>query len=67
MLPASPETAAAYLALLARRLAPGALARHAAALNDRHYRAGHPAPGDEPEAQGNRVSARVACWMTWAR
>ena len=43
-LPASPDTAAAYLALLARRLAPGTLTRHAAALNDRHRRAGHPAP-----------------------
>ncbi len=50
-LPASPETAAAYLALLARRLAPGALARHAAALNHRHRRAGHPAPGDDPGVQ----------------
>ena len=50
-LPASPETAAAYLALLARRLAPGALARHAAALNHRHRRAGHPAPGGDPGVQ----------------
>ncbi len=50
-LPASPGTAAAYLALLARRLAPGALARHAAALNHRHRRAGYSAPGNDPGVQ----------------
>jgi len=59
-LPASPGTAAAYLALLARRLAPGALARHAAALSDRHRRAGHPAPGDDPAVQALLQAARVA-------
>ena len=58
-LPASPETAAAYLALLARRLAPGALARHAAALNDRHRRAGHPAPGDDPGVRAVLQAARA--------
>jgi len=59
-LPASPGTAAAYLALLARRFAPGALARHAAALNDRHRRAGHPAPGDDPVVQAVLQAARTA-------
>ena len=58
-LPASPDTAAAYLALLARRLAPGTLARHAAALNDRHRRAGHPAPGDDPGVQAVLQAARA--------
>jgi len=58
-LPASPGTAAAYLALLARRLAPGALARHAAALNHRHRRAGHPAPGDDPAVQAVLQAARA--------
>ncbi len=58
-LPASPATAAAYLALLTRRLASGALARHAAALNDRHRRAGHPAPGDDPTVQAVLQAARA--------
>ncbi len=59
-LPASPGTAAAYLALLAHRLAPGALARHAAALNDRHRCAGHRAPGDDPALQAVLQDARAA-------
>ena len=57
-LPASPDTAAAYLALLARRLAPGTLTRHAAALNDRHRRAGHPAPCDDPGVRAVLQAAR---------
>ena len=57
-LPASSDTAAAYLALLARRLAPGTLARHAAALNDRHRRAGHPVPGADPGVQAVLHAAR---------
>lgn len=59
-LPASPATAAAYLAPLARRLAPGALARHVAALNDRHRRADHSAPGDDPVVQAVLQAARAA-------
>ena len=58
-LPASPATAVAYLALLARRLAPGALARHAAALNDRHRRAGHSVPGDDPGVRAVLQTARA--------
>ena len=57
-LPASPETAATYLALLAHRLAPGVLARHADALNDRHRRAGYPAPGADPGVQAVLQAAR---------
>ena len=65
-LPASPGTAAAYLAPLARRLAAGTLARHAAALNDRHRRAGHPAPGDDPAVQAVLQAARAAHRATQA-
>ena len=59
-LPAGPASAAAYLAPLACRVTPGALARHAAALNDRHRRAGHPAPGDDPVVQAVLQAARAA-------
>ncbi len=58
-LPASPATAVAYLVLLARRLTPGALARHVAALNDRHRRAGHPTPGADPGVRAVLQAARA--------
>ncbi|MGI4946953.1 MAG: hypothetical protein ACRYHQ_41415 [Janthinobacterium lividum] len=44
-LPAAPASVAAYLASLSR--SPGALARCAAAIADRHRRAGHPLPGED--------------------
>ncbi len=59
-LPAGPGTAAAYLTFLARRLAPGSLARHAVALNDRHRHADHPAPGNDPAVQAVLQAARAA-------
>ena len=63
-LPAAPPTVAAYLDTLAGALGPGALARRAAAIGDRHRRNGHASPGADPLVRAvlrtARQSARTA-------
>jgi len=59
-LPASPATVAAYLGSLAVTLTPGALARRAAAIADRHRRTGHPSPGTDPAVRAVLRAARRA-------
>jgi len=59
-LPAAPETVAAYLASLSVSLAPGALARRAAAISDRHHRAGHVSPCADDEVRAVLRAARAA-------
>ncbi len=59
-LPAVSETVAAYLASLSTSLAPGALARRAAAISDRHHRAGHVSPCADEEVRAVLRAARAA-------
>lgn len=59
-LPASPATVAAYLGALSVTLKPGALARRAAAIADRHRRHGHPSPGTDPAVRAVLRAARRA-------
>jgi len=59
-LPASPATVAAYLGSLSATLKPGALARRAAAIADRHRRTGHASPGADPAARDVLRAARHA-------
>lgn len=64
-LPAAPATVAAYLGSLSATLKPGALARRAAAVADRHRRTGHASPGTDPAVRAVLRAARrtrdVAC------
>ena len=57
-LPASPATVATYLESLSTTLKPGALARRAAAVADRHRRHGHPPPGTDPAVRAVLRAAR---------
>ena len=59
-LPASPATVAAYLGAMSVTLKPGALARRAAAIADRHRRHGHPSPGTDPAVRAVLRAARHA-------
>ncbi len=64
-LPAAPATVAAYLRSLSATLRPGALARRAAAIADRHRRNSYPSPGTDPAVRAVFRAARrtrdVAC------
>ena len=59
-LPAAPATLAAYLGARAATLKHGALARRAAAIADRHRRAGLPPPGADPAVRAVLRAARIA-------
>jgi len=59
-LPAAPATVAAYLGSLSATLKPGALARRAAAIADRHRRHGHPSPATDPAVRAVLRAARSA-------
>jgi hypothetical protein len=59
-LPAAPEAVAAYLASLSTALAPGALARRAAAIADRHRSTGHASPGADAQVRAVLRAARAA-------
>ena len=59
-LPAAAAAVASYLADRAATHGPGALARAAAAINNRHRRAGHAAPGTDPAVQAVLRRARAA-------
>ena len=59
-LPALPATVAAYLGSLSTTLKPGALARRAAAIADRHRWLGHPSPGTDPAVCAVLRAARSA-------
>ena len=59
-LPAEPGSVAAYLTSLSTTLGSGALGRRAAAIADRHRRAGHASPAADPEVRGVLRAARVA-------
>ena len=59
-LPAAPDTVAAYLGSLSATLKPGALARRAAAVADRHRRTGHPSPRTDPAVRAVLRAARRA-------
>jgi len=59
-LPALPATVAAYLGSMSATLKPGALARRAAAIADRHRRTGHASPGTDPAVRDVLRAARHA-------
>ena len=59
-LPAAPATVATYLGFLSATLKPGALARRAAAIADRHRRTGHVSPGTDPAVRAALRAARHA-------
>jgi len=59
-LPALPTTVAAYLGSMSATLKPGALARRAAAIADRHRRTGHVSPGTDPAVRDVLRAARHA-------
>ncbi len=59
-LPALPATVAAYLGSMSATLKPGALARRAAAIADRHRRTGHASPGTDPAVRDALRTARHA-------
>ena len=59
-LPAVPDTVVAYLGSLLATLKPGALARRAAAIADRHRRTGHPSPGTHSTVRAVLRAAREA-------
>ena len=58
-LPAEPTAIAAYLASLSPTLGPGALGRRAAAIADRHRRAGHTSPTADPAVRAVLRGART--------
>jgi len=60
-LPATPETVAAYLASLSLSLAPGGLARRAAAIADRHRSTDHASPCADEAVRAVLRATRTAC------
>ncbi|MGI4945939.1 MAG: hypothetical protein ACRYHQ_36175 [Janthinobacterium lividum] len=59
-MPAAPAAVAAYLTSVSTSLKPGALARRAAAIADRHRRAAHPSPGEDDDVRAVLRAARAA-------